>query len=69
MCNYSSYIFSVGEKQGEKRGRAKGIILGAIDTMRDNGVSEDKILQRIMKKHQISEDDAKRLMDEAKELF
>lgn len=64
MCNYSSYVFS----EGEKKGLEKGIILGAIDTMRDYGVSEEKILQRIMKKYQISEDDAKRLMDEEKEL-
>ena len=56
MCNYSSYILN------------EGIILGAIGIMRDDGVSEEKIMQRIMKKYQISEDDAKRLMDEAKEL-
>ena len=60
MCNYSSYVFT--------EGRDKGIILGAIDTMRDYGVSEEKILQQIMKKYQIPEDDAKRLMDEEKEL-
>lgn len=60
MCNYSSYIFT--------EGLDKGMILGAIDAMRDDGVSEEKILQRIMKKYQISEDDAKRLMDEEKEL-
>ncbi|MGO5335641.1 hypothetical protein ACTQZS_02390 [Bilifractor sp. LCP19S3_H10] len=64
MCNYSSYIFS----EGEKKGLEEGIILGAVGTMRDFGASEEEILQRIMKKHQISEDDAKRLMDEAKEL-
>lgn len=64
MCNYSSYIFS----EGKKTGRDEGIILGAIDTMRDDGVSEEKIMRRIMKKYQISEDDAKRLMDEEKEL-
>lgn len=56
MCNYSNYILK------------EGIILGAIDTMRDYGVSEEKILQRIMKKYQILEEDAKRLMDEKKEL-
>ena len=60
MCNYSSYVFT--------EGRDKGIILGAIDTMRDDGVSEEKIMRRIMKKYQIPEDDAKRLMDEEKEL-
>lgn len=60
MCNYSSYIFT--------EGRDEGIILGAIDIMRDYGVSEENILQRIMKKYRISEDDAKRLMDEKKEL-
>ena len=60
MCNYSSYIFT--------EGLDKGMILGAIGIMRDDGVSEEKILQRIVKKYQISEDDAKRLMDEAKEL-
>lgn len=64
MCNYSSYVFS----EGEKKGLDKGVILGAIDTMRDYGISEEKILQQIMKKYQISEDDAKRLMDEEKEL-
>ena len=64
MCNYSSYVFS----EGEKKGLEQGIILGAIDTMRDYGVSEEKILQRIMKKYQILEEDAKRLMEEAKSL-
>ena len=76
MCNYSSYIFSEGvkqgekqgEKRGEKRGRDEGIVLGAIGIMRDDGVAEEKIMQRIMKKYQVSEDDAKRLMDEEKEL-
>lgn len=68
MCNYSDYIFSEGEKKGEKRGQDKGIILGAIDIMRDDGISEDKILSRIVKRYQISEDDAKLLMDEEKEL-
>lgn len=56
MCNYSSYILN------------EGIILGAIDTMRDYGISEEKILQQIMQKYQIPDDDAKRLMDEEKEL-
>ena len=56
MCDYSSYLLK------------EGIILGAIDTMRDYGVSEEKIMQRIMKKYQISEEDAKRLMEEEKEL-
>lgn len=60
MCNYSSYIFT--------EGRDEGIILGAIDIMRDYGVSEENILQRITKKYRISKDDAKRLMDEEKEL-
>ncbi|MGO5335655.1 hypothetical protein ACTQZS_02460 [Bilifractor sp. LCP19S3_H10] len=64
MCNYSSYVFS----EGEKKGLEKGIIIDEIDTMRDYGFSEEKILQRIMKKYQISEDDANRLMDEEKEL-
>ncbi|MGO5335609.1 hypothetical protein ACTQZS_02230 [Bilifractor sp. LCP19S3_H10] len=64
MCNYSSYVFS----EGEKKGLEQGIILGAIDTMRDYGVSEEKILQRIMKKYQILEEDAKHLMEEAKKL-
>lgn len=65
MCNYSDYIFS----EGEKKGLDKGVILGAIDIMRDDGISEDRILSRIMKRYQISEDDAKRLMDEEKELI
>lgn len=64
MCNYSDYIFS----EGEKRGLDKGVVLGAIDIMRDYGVSEENILQRIMKKYRISEEDAKRLIDEEKEL-
>lgn len=63
MCNYSDYIFS----EGEKEGRNQGIILGAIDIMRDYGVSEENILQRIMKKYRISEEDAKRLIEEEKE--
>lgn len=56
MCNYSDYVLN------------EGIILGAIDTMRDDRIPEDKIIRRIMKKYQISEDDAKRLMDKEKEL-
>ena len=68
MCDYSDYIFSEGEKKGEKEGLNHGIILGAIDIMRDNGIPEGNIMRRIMKKYQISEEDAKRLMDEEKEL-
>lgn len=64
MCNYSDYIFS----EGEKKGLGKGVVLGAIDIMRDYGISEEKILHQIMKKYQISEEDAKHLMDEEKEL-
>ena len=59
---------NAAEKRGEKRGRDEGIVLGAIGIMRDDGVAEEKIMQRIMKKYQVSEDDAKRLMDEEKEL-
>ena len=48
---------------GEKRGKMKGKVLGAIETMRDDGKTESEIKARIMKKYGLDEKTAEDYMN------
>ena len=47
-----------GRQEGREEGLEEGVILGAIETMRDDGRSDEDILARLMKKYGLSRKDA-----------
>ena len=51
-----------GRKEGRVKGREEGKILGAIETMRDDGKDEQAIISRLTSKYDLSEKQAKRYL-------
>ena len=44
-----------GREEGRKEGREEGIILGTIETMREDGKTDSEILKRLRDRYQLSE--------------
>ena len=51
-----------GRKEGRVKGREEGKILGAIETMRDDGKDEQAIVSRLTSKYDLSAKQAKRYL-------
>ena len=74
MCNLSDGVYmagydsgvaegelrgkQIGEQIGELRGKQIGRILGTVETMRDDGNSDEQIVERLMLKYGLTKEDA-----------
>ena len=62
MCNLSDGVYMAGYDsgvaEGELRGKQIGRILGTVETMRDNGNSDEQIIERLMLKYGLTKEDA-----------
>ena len=52
-----------GRAEGLAEGRAEGMILGTIETMRDDGKTDEEILARITGKYDLTEEEAKEYLN------
>ena len=50
--------YELEREEGRKEGRKEGVILGAVETMVEDGRSEQEIIERIMRKYNLSSEKA-----------
>ena len=68
MCNLSQGVLKQGLKEGLERGRAEGReegILATIEAYREMGLPDSEILNRIVKKFSLTEQEATAYLEKA----
>ena len=59
MCNLSVGVYNEGLEEGRKEGRVEGI-LGSIEFLRELEVEDSRIVDKIMRKYQLTREEAER---------
>lgn len=64
MCNLSQGLIKEGEARGISIGKAKGKILGTVETYHDIGLNDNEIITKIMDKFSITREEAEKYLVE-----